>query len=148
VTGEIPPGGRAQEEFGAHVRVGDWLTPLSKSITAEQAAVFSRIGEYVSNIHNSLDLARAGGLRVPIVQGQQQFGMISQLLTRAFGAAWFTGGRLQVKFIAPLNVFDPVTITGVVTAVADGVVELEVWVRRDSDQRLITVGWASAPVPA
>ncbi|MFD5747357.1 hypothetical protein [Streptomyces sp. NPDC127033] len=152
VTGEIPPDARTVGTLGPDVRPGDVLAPLHKTVTAEQAAVFSRVGEYVRNIHNSLDAARAGGLRVPIVQGQQQFGVLAQLLTLRAGPTFFTGGWLRVKFLAPLEVFEPFTSTGVVTAVTpvdDGLrVDLEVWVRRDTDDRLITAGWAAVTVPA
>ena len=147
VTGELPPEPRFVEAFGPDTRVGDVLKPLAKTITFEQAAVFSRIGEYVRNTHNDLDIARAGELRVPIVQGQQQAGCVAEYLAGAFGTAWFTDGWFQVKFISPLEVFDPVEITAHVTAItpgADGAkAELEVWVRRQSDHRLTLVGWAS-----
>ncbi|MFF5986567.1 hotdog family protein [Prauserella flavalba] len=152
VTGEVPEGARVIETVDAATRPGDVLAPLHKTITAEQAAVFSRVGEYVRNIHNDIDVARAGGLRVPIVQGQQQFGVLAQLLTLRCGPSFLTSGRLRVKFLAPLDVFDPFTSTGIVTAVtpvADGLrAELEIWVRRDSDGRLMTAGWASVTVPA
>ncbi|WP_190816274.1 MaoC family dehydratase [Saccharopolyspora pogona] len=152
VTGEVDDNARVIETVDADVRIGDVLAPLRKTITAEQAAVFSRIGEYVRNIHNDIDVARAGGLRVPIVQGQQQFGVLAQLLTLRCGPTFLTSGWMRVKFLAPLDVFEQFTSTGVVTAVTpvDGGhhVDLEIWVRRDSDDRLMTAGWASATVPA
>ncbi|MBU6531444.1 hypothetical protein ACFUIW_30740 [Streptomyces sp. NPDC057245] len=152
VTGEVPPDARVVEALGPDVRAGDVLAPLHKTVTAEQAAVFSRIGEYVRNIHNDIDVARAGGLRVPIVQGQQQFGLLAQLLTLRSGPSFLTSGWLRVKFLAPLEVFEPFTLTGVVTEVTpvdDGLrVDLEVWARRGSDDRLITAGWAAVTVPA
>ena len=40
------------------VKAGDALEPLHKNITAEQAAVFSRVGEFVINIHNNLETER------------------------------------------------------------------------------------------
>lgn len=148
VTGEIPPNARSIEKVDADTRPGDVLKPLSKTITFEQTAVFSRIGEYVRNTHNDLDIARAAELRVPIVQGQQQAGLVAELLARIFGKAWFTDGWMQVKFITPLDVFDPIEITGIVTNITPESenrqkVELEVWVRRASDSRLTAVGWAS-----
>jgi len=151
VTGEVPEGARTIETITADTRVGDVLAPLEKSITFEQTAVFSRLGEYVTNTHNSLAAAREGELAVPIVQGQQQFGLVAQLLVRAFGAGFLTSGWMQVKFLVPVDVFEPLTITGVVTEIApdDASVtraSLEVWVRR-ADGRLVTVGWASAAVP-
>src|SRR5829696_5772048 len=152
VTGEVGANARQIATVGADVRVGDVLEPLPKTITAEQAAVFSRLGEYVINIHSDLRAARAGQLRVPIVQGQQQAGCVAEFLARAFGTAWFTDGWFQLKFIAPLQVFDPIEITGMITGIdraADGKqqVNLEVWVRRASDARLTLVGWASCKIP-
>jgi acyl dehydratase len=151
VTGDVEPNARIISAIDAGVRVGDVLKPMSKTITAEQAAVFSRTGEYVRNIHDDLAVARAGGLKVLIVQGQQQAGCVAEYLAKVFGVSWFTHGWLKVKFVAPLDVFDPIEIAGKVTAVtpeSEGArVELEVWARRASDRRLTLVGWASGLAP-
>lgn len=147
VTGELPENARQLGETAEEgVSAGGVLPKLEKTITAEQAAVFSRVGEYVKNIHNDLAIARAGGLRVPIVQGQQQFAVLAELLTRFFGTEFFTGGRLRVKFLKTVDVFEPIEARGVVTAVRDGRAELEVWVRR-ADGGLSAAGWASSPLP-
>jgi hypothetical protein len=61
---------RRVERVGAEVRAGDVIAPMRKVITAEQAAVFSRIGEFVRNTHDDLEVARAGKLPNPSVQGQ------------------------------------------------------------------------------
>lgn len=148
ITGEVPADARRIDRVDGSARPGDVLKPLTRTITAEQAAVFSRVGEYVRNIHNDLDIARAGKLPVLIVQGQQQAGLVAAFLAQSFGASWFTTGWLNVKFIASLQVFDPIEISGAITAItrqANGRdrAELEVWVRRASDSRLTTVGWAS-----
>jgi acyl dehydratase len=153
VTGEVPANARMIDRVDSTAREGDVLKPMTKTITAEQAAVFSRIGEYVRNIHNDLEIARAGQLPVLIVQGQQQAGVVAAFLAQAFGTPWFTSGWFRVKFVATLSVFDPIAVSGVITAItrqSDGrsKVELEVWLRRASDSRLTTVGWASCVVPA
>ena len=93
-----------------------------------------------------------GKLPTLIVQGQQQFGVIAGFLAQVFGTPWFTDGWLHVKFVATLQVFDPLEVRGIVTAVTaeqDGQtkVELEVWAKRGSDARLTTVGWASCVLP-
>lgn len=155
VTGEISEGARRIDTIDSSTRAGDVLVPMSKTITAEQAAVFSRAGEYVRNFHNDLQIARAGGFPVLIVQGQQQAGLIAEFLAKFFGVQWFTDGWFQLKFINPLQVFEPIAITGVVTSVVPGAdgrcrVGLEVWARCGTDGRLTTVGWASCltDVPA
>jgi acyl dehydratase len=151
VTGEVPADARRLSRLHEDVRIGDGLEPLHKTITVEQAAVFSRIGEYVRTTHTNLDVARRAGLRVPIVQGQQLVGLLAQLLTGALGESFFTSGWLKVKFIAPVFVHDELTVEGIVTAVdrnADGTtVELEIWIRR-TDGRLAVAGWASARLAA
>ncbi|HJE56938.1 MAG TPA: hypothetical protein K8V84_00265 [Nocardiopsis listeri] len=143
VTGEVPSDAPAFDP--AAPRPGQVLTPLVKCITTEQAAVFSRVGEYVRNIHNDLDLARKAGMRVPIVQGQQQFGVLAELLTRATGTAFFTGGWIRAKFLNTVDVHEPIEAGGVVTAVDRDKTEFEVWVRR-ADGKLSTAGWAGAPL--
>jgi acyl dehydratase len=148
VTGETPLGARIIETIAADVRIGDVIAPMRKVTTAEQAAVFSRIGEFVRNTHDDLEVARAGKLPTLIVQGQQQAGLVGEFLARAFRAAWFTGGWFKLKFINMLQVFDPLEISAVVTQVtpvADGrrKVDLDVWARRQSDSKMTVVGWAS-----
>ena len=151
VTGEIPDGAKIIEKISSDVQVGDVLASSDKVITAEQAAVFSRVGEYVRNTHSDLLVAREGKLRMPIVQGQQQAGLVADYLTEAFGIRWFTNGWFRLKFINPLEVFDPISLTAKVVGIegneTNGVkVELEVWIRRASDAKLTTVGWASCAI--
>ncbi|AOS63393.1 MaoC family dehydratase [Actinoalloteichus hymeniacidonis] len=150
VTGEFDASLPFADRAGTGLRIGQPLTPLAKTITQEQASVFSRTGEYVRNVHADLDLARKAGLRIPIVQGQQQCGLVTELLTRFFGLRWFTSGWVRTKFVNPVEVFEPLEVGGVVTDLTeqDGRIvaaELHVWVRR-ADGRLSTVGWASCEV--
>jgi len=148
VTGEVDESLAAIEVAGALADAvpGAALVPLAKEITQEQMSVFSRCGEYVRNIHNDLQIARAGGLRVPIVQGQQQVCHLAEILTRVFGARWFTGGWLRCKFLRPVDGFEVISVGGVVREVErdgdDAVVHLDVWIRKP-DGSLATVGWAA-----
>ena len=152
VTGEIPPGARTVDRIDREdVRVGDVLRPQSKCLTAEQAAVFSRVGEFVINIHNNLAQARKGNLTIPIVQGAQHFCAFPQLLTRAFGADFFTAGWVKVKFLSPIKVFEPFETTGLVTGIEpqpDGrkKVLLDVWNRKTTDGKMAAAGWASCVI--
>lgn len=151
VTGEIPTDARTITPGEPEPRPGDVLEPLEKTITAEQAAVFSRIGEYVKNFHNDFRIARQGRLRAPVVQGLQIYGVLTELLVRHFGQSYFTTGWMHTKFLAPLEVFGPFTCTGLITSVTPGTrgrhIDLEVWARRGSDERVLLAGWASVTLP-
>ncbi|MFC4009303.1 hypothetical protein ACFOY2_18875 [Nonomuraea purpurea] len=107
VTGEIDESRPYAVTATGGVEPGTPLRPLEKVITQEQASVFSRTGEYVRNIHSDLDVARAAGLAIPIVQGQQQCCLILDLLTGFFGPAWLTDGWIRCKFVQPVAVFEP-----------------------------------------
>lgn len=134
---------------GAGLHLGSPLAPLRRTLTQEQASVFSRCGEYVRNAHNDLEISRQGGMRIPIVQGQQQLCVVLTLMTRLFGKQWYESGWIKTKFINPLEVFVPVTVGGVVTQTeqdSDGSwVGVDVWVQRD-DGVLTTVGTARCRV--
>jgi acyl dehydratase len=151
VSDEVAPDAPVAETVTPDLAVGTMLSPLHKTITQEQASVFSRAGEYVRNIHSDLDIARRAQLRIPIIQGQQQCCLVTELLTRFVGAAWFTTGWLRVKFVQPVEVFEPLEVSGRVVGVTplDGGgrrIDLETWVKR-ADGRLSTVGWARADLP-
>jgi acyl dehydratase len=145
VTGEYDTELALVDQLDASVQAGAGLAPIRKEVTFEQMAVFSRLGEFVRNIHNDLETARAAGLDVPILQGQQQVCYLAELGVRALGAAWFTSGWLKVKFLRPVRAFDVIEVGGVVRELErDGsaaTVSLDVWIRGD-DGRLSTVGWA------
>ena len=149
VTGEIDPSSGSAETALAELDAGAQIAPLQKVITHEQASVFSRSGEFVRNVHNDLDVARAGGFRIPIVQGQQQFCLVTELLTRFFGYGFLGGGWVRCKFINALEVFEAVEVSGKVIGLREEegamVMDVDVWLRRP-DGKLTTVGWASSPI--
>jgi hypothetical protein len=151
VTGQFDQSLPYLSRAGSGIVPGAPLLPVLRVITQEQASVFSRCGEYVKNIHNDLDRAREAGLRIPIVQGQQQVCLLLTMLTRVFQERWFTHGWIHCKFIRPAEVFEELTAGGVVTQASDsdgdsdGSVSAEVWVR-GGDGRLCTVGWARCSV--
>jgi acyl dehydratase len=149
VTGQYDQSLPMASRLDASARPGTGLLPLPKEISLEQMAVFSRIGEGVTNIHNDLATARRAGLKVPIVQGQQLVCYLAELLTRCFGAAWFSGGWLHVKFLRPVSAFDTITAGGVVREVIPGdrqtSIDLDVWIRH-GDGSLASVGWARGQV--
>jgi len=150
VTGEVDGAQPAVVTLGADAATGMPLAPAVVTVSVEQAAVYSRIGEFVRNIHNSLDAARDAGLALPIVQGQQLACHVAHLLANRFGAGWYSGGWMRVRFLKPVTVLDEVTVAGVVHEVEPGSggtrVNVDVWI--SSSAGLHVVGWARCTVPA
>ena len=103
------------------------------------------------NIHNNFASARAGGLTLPIVQGQQLVCYLVELLTRVFGYYWFSAGWLKVKFLKPIDLFDSVSTAGAIRQIdnerGSRVISLDVWVTA-RDGSLAAVGWARCRIPA
>lgn len=133
------------EKLNPTVLPGTGLVPLHKSVTFEQMAVFSRLGEFVRNIHNDLLTARSAGLDAPIIQGQQQVCYLAELMARSFGFRWFSSGWLKVKFLRPVEALSELDVAGVVRGVEESpsgtVVHLNLWIQHQG--RLVTIGWAS-----
>lgn len=146
VTGEHDASLPLVERLDRDAVAGQGLTPLTKEVTFEQMAVFSRLGEFVRNIHNDLQKAREEAqLDVPIVQGQQQVCYLAERAALALGASWFTTGHLKAKFLRPVRAFETIDVAGAVREVARSErgtrVDLDLWIR-DGDGRLVTVAWA------
>jgi acyl dehydratase len=147
VTGEYDPRLPMAEQLQPFPEAppGTGLVPLTKEATQEQMSVFSRCGEYVRNIHNDLQIARRGGLNVPIVQGQQQVCWLAELLTRVFGTAWFSTGWMHCKFLKPVSAMSAAEMGGVVTrsgpdAADRNSADVDIWVKVNGV--LATVGYA------
>jgi acyl dehydratase len=122
---------------------GTPVVPIVKRVTQEQMSVFTARGSTHRGLHNDLEIARHAGLQTPIAQGQMQACYAAELLTRFFGATFFTSGWLRLKFLNPVFPNDVLTVRGVVTGMNGHRLELEVWVSNEAG-KLTAAGWASA----
>ncbi|MFZ4451239.1 MaoC family dehydratase [Salibacterium aidingense] len=149
VTGEYDPALGTAETAKENLVPGTLIKPLSKHTTQDQTSVFSFVGKHFVNIHNNLAAAKETGMERPVVQGQQQVGYLTEMLTNFFGKSWFTSGWEKVKFLRPVLVGETVTAKGVIKdkTVEDGKTKLhlEIWVENE-EQEMTSVGWASAHV--
>lgn len=141
VRADVPVAERA----APGLRKGAGLAPLTKRVTQDQMNAFSWAGQHYSNVHTSIQRAAESGLDRTIVQAQQQTGLITRAMTEFFGAAWFTSGQLDLRFVAPAYCGEALTVRGAVLEESGGRLELEVWVDKD-DGRKTALGWASAAI--
>lgn len=131
------------------IPAGSGLVPLQCEAALEQMALFSRIGEGVTNIHSDVRTARRAGLDLPIMQGQQLVCHLARFLADRLGPSFQHGGWLRVKFLKPVMATERFSLEGVIRdfePMEGGKrIALEVWVRRE-DGGLAAVGWARGPL--
>jgi acyl dehydratase len=116
---------------------GTPIPSLTKTISMSQLLVFSTLDHptAVPSIHTDRTIAARAGLPAPLVQGQQLACHVSAAMTRFFGASWFTGGELRVKFLGKVCAGETVTVEGAVRAG-----------RRQGGRELLDVdAWVSGP---
>ena len=109
------------------MRPGDALPSVEKTVTQE------RVGEYAeaSGDHNPLHLDSEFAATTQygriVAHGMLVMAYSSELMTLAFGKSWLEGGRLKLRFRAPVYPGDQITTFGEVRKVeeADGHLRLE-----------------------
>ena len=100
------------------------------------------------NIHTNDAAAKAAGFSRRVVPGIQSYSFISEMLSRFFGMAWMTGGKLKLKFVRPFLVGEKITCEAVVTKTyalqrsKERRVELEVCCK-NSEGNIVSAGSAS-----
>ena len=124
------------------------IAPLRKHLTQDQLYVFSWGGRGYRNLHTDPARAADSGLDRTVVQAMQQTTFISEAMTSFFGPSWFTSGELDLRFVSPAYVDDRLVVEGAVVGEVDtphgSGLEVEVWVRRESDDVRTALGWARA----
>ena len=99
------------------------------------------------NYHNDAKEAEKLGFREVVVQGTLSICFLSDLMTDAYGAGWWLGGRMQVNLVNVLWAGEAVQAKGIVRErTREGNVwreQLEIWTEKDDGTRTIA-GTASA----
>jgi len=134
---------RADRTFIVGEGTGRELTALQKTITLEMCQAFS--GPH-RNYHTDREMARALGFPDVVVQGMMSVCFVSELMTRAFGAGWFCGGKLNVSLVNVVWPDDQLAVRGKVREeVPEGSktrVHCDVWCEKPDGVKTI-VGTAS-----
>ena len=93
-----------------HLRVGEILGPIDRTISQRQIDVYS--GVRPGSIHTDPAWAEAKGFDSTIAQGMMTTAYLSSLMTEAFGGGFVVGGGLDVRFLRPVVCGDTLTVTG------------------------------------
>ena len=131
------------------VRVGDEMTPLSRTVTQEQINAYADASGDVNPIHVNEEFARMVGLPGTIAHGMLDLGILVDAIAR------WAGGSDRVasvgcRFSKPLLPGDTITCAGRVVDVdpATGLVTLEVQADSSRGDRVLNNGRATVRLPA
>ena len=132
------------------MREGDSLPAVERVVTQAQIEKYAEASGDLNPIH--IDHAFAAGSQFggTIAHGMMIAAFISDMMTAAFRRSWLEGGRLKIRFRAPVRPGDTVTTFGRVKSVGerDGVREVtcSVGVRKGDGESAIT-GHAMVTIP-
>lgn len=132
------------------MRVGDTLPAVQRAITQDQIERYAAASGDFNPIHVDRDFAAASQFGGTIAHGMLVAATISEMMTRAFSEDWLRGGRLKIRFKAPVRPGDGVTAFGSVSGIReeDGArhITCSVGVRKHSGEDAIT-GEAAVRIP-
>jgi len=108
---------RLAEGRAGRLRVGDRLEPLHRTVTQRQIDTYS--GVRPGSIHTDPTWAEAKGFSTTIAQGMMSTAYVSALAAATIGQGFIAGGRMDVKFLAPVFEGTTLTVQGVVVGFSD-----------------------------
>ncbi|MFC1966554.1 MaoC family dehydratase [Chloroflexota bacterium] len=119
--------------------VGFELEPITKEMTLDKTRIFHG-WPWVRGVHTDYTDAHKGGLRQPILQANQIYEQIGEMLVKFFGEGYL-GGNLSVTVVRKMEPDLEVTTKGIVR---EKVVEgdairliLDVWCENESGETII-----------
>lgn len=135
---------RTDRRFDVGTGSGAQLAPVTRTITMAMCEAFSGPEK---NYHNDREMARMLGFPDVVVQGMMSICFLSEIMTQAFGAGWFCGGKLSVSLVNVVWGGETITTRGQVREqTVEGAhtrVFVDVWGEKPDGTKTV-VGQASA----
>jgi acyl dehydratase len=132
------------EEFHGKIKI-----PSEPRVYAFSGGSFLEPGWPKKNIHTSLEFAKECGLETRAISGTQMMGYIVELMIDLFGEGWLSGGKMNIKFIKPVDVGTKLIAKAIVKSkekLNDKVrFILDIWCERD-DGTKVAVGTAEGQI--
>ena len=126
------------------IQPGDEVTGPSKYVTSYRTWLFSggwpgSEGWPAKNVHTDIESAQARGLATRVAAGAMLQAYLAELMVELFGESWLRRGRLELKFIGPVEVDDRIVARGVATSrERDGAVHLDLWCENQRGEKVCT----------
>jgi 3-hydroxybutyryl-CoA dehydratase len=126
----------------SELKTGQTLPDLQKNIVQEEINLYAKASGDFNPIHIDEDFARKTPLGGTIAHGMLVLAYVSQMLTRAFGYCWLTGGNLNVRFKAAARPGDVITVSGKVKKILfenqETMISCDVLCLNQKDETVIT----------
>lgn len=114
------------------------VTPVIKQLDQAMIDRYAEASGDHNPIHVDLEFAKSTPMAGTIAHGMLVLAALSEMMTAAFGLAWLTGGKLDVRFRAPARPGDRVTAHARLTAEAPDSLKYAVEVVSQSGEMLIS----------
>jgi 3-hydroxybutyryl-CoA dehydratase len=98
---------------------GETLAPVVRHITQEQVKAYARAARDFNPIHLDETFAATTRFGRPIAHGMLMLAFVSEMLGSAYPGRWASGGRLRVRFVAPVFPGDTVETFGEVVGIGE-----------------------------
>ena len=133
-TGTITP---------VHATVGDELPSVRRAISRDSINAYCSASGDNNRIHHDDEFAAATRFGGVIAHGMLTLALVSEMMTRAYGADWLTSGSLRVRFRGAAYPGDTLETNGVVSKAESGetgaTITCNIEVRNaDNGDRIIT----------
>lgn len=96
---------------------GKPLRQVAKYITQQKINRYAEASGDFNPIHVDESFAAKTPLGGTIAHGMLILAYVSEMMTRAFGQSWLSGGKLSVRFKAPARPGDTVTVSGKIDSI-------------------------------
>lgn len=127
--------------------VGDALPEVVRLVTQDRVNAYADAADDHNPIHLDPEFAANTQFGKRIAHGMLTLAFVAEMVARGFPDTWHSGGRMKVRFKAPVFPGDVVTAFGEVTAISmtpgGPVAECRVGLRRADGQEAISgQAWA------
>ena len=124
------------------MREGDALPTVEKRVTQARIEKYAAASGDFNPLHVDHEFAATSQFGGTIAHGMLIAASISEMMTAAFGEGWLHGGRLKIRFRAPVYPGDTITAFGQVKGITERngarQVTCSVGVRKQSGDAAIT----------
>ena len=111
------------------------LGPLTDIFPMARVRAFGEVARALDPIHVDTAFARGTRFGVNIVQGRLVMTLLSRLLLQHHGSRWLNGGHLDVRFVRPVRVGEPISAWA--APVAGDPRAFRVWCENSRHERVI-----------